>query len=785
MKLNFSCIFIFVCSYNLLFAQVKIQGNVIDELNNNIYNANVFITSLNSEATYETITDKDGSFSLDIAPGNYEIEINFEFSYWNDLLDIESDTILNDIQLISENSILLEGAVISTSGKVVQRKGNKLVYNIDKSPLSTQTNLTDILNFLPAIEIDQSGNILSRERNVSVKVNGRLLNLSGQNLSDYLKSISGKQITSIEIEKNANSSTDAGNSGVVLNIITKQKNDGFTSNLYTTFKNKYGNHLEHQTNYSFNYGNENLVIYGIYGLNQADDFSRNNSSLIYKISGRNVENTETGESDNLSNLLSIGSILNLNESNELGIELYGNWKKDDYLNHNYFEIFENDQLFDFGENDISGNERNNTMSGILSYKLKLDSLGSNLNFYANYLNQDYSDKFAGTSVYENENFTTLSERNYSKALTDIFSLQADLSKSFNSFDLNSGLKWLNTIRNNSLESYYLENENWQPNERTSEYKYSESIYAAYISANKSWNEKHELEFGVRLEYTDISRKDLIDNSEIENDYANLFPSLSYSYNFTSSNSINFSYNRKIKRPSFGDLNTNIRKVNDFRYEIGNPDLEPEYYDNFDLGYSFKNHHFNLYFINTSNAINGIYFNDNEVAYYQKRNEGNQHQFGLEYFFNNKIFKWWQLNFSSEIYHRKFISNADLDLFEKTTFSLRVNNNFKLSKYNFNLLFRYRSPTADAYYIGKEIIYFDAYIERNFFKDLLSVRLSFEDIFNTLKYTNERDSPDFFTTADLKPRTQIIGLRIGLNISNDMKIKKKKLDEIDNNSDRIN
>ncbi len=785
MKFYFSFLFLIAFSSQLLLAQILLKGNVIDESYNNVSNANVFLTNTISSESLETITNENGIFSLDISAGEYDIEINLDFLYWNEVLTIENDTILKDIQLTNENSILLEGAIISTTGKIVQRKGNKLVYNIEKSPLSTQTNATDILNFLPAIEIDNAGNILSRERNVSVKVNGRLINLSGQNLSDYLKSISGKQITSIEIEKNTNSSTDAGNSGIFLNIITKQKNDGFTSNLYTTFKNKHGNYLTYQTNYSFNYGNEKLSLYGNYALNENKSFSENNSSLIYKLSGRNVENQETGQSDYLSNQFNLGSIINLNESNELGFELYGNWKKDDYLNHNKFEIFENGESFDFGENDINGNERNNTWSGVLSYKLNLDSLGSSLNFYANYLNQDYYDRFLGTSLYENENFENQTERNYSKAVTDVFSLQADLSKSFDSFNLNSGIKWLNTKRDNSLDSFYLENEIWQPNSRTSGFKYSESIYSTYINADKSWNDKHELEIGMRLEYTDIGRENLIEYSEIKDDYINLFPSLSYSYNFSKSNSINFSYNRKIRRPSFGDLNTNIRKVNDFRYEIGNPDLEPEYYNNFDLGYSIKNHHFNLYFINTSNAINGIYFNDNDVAYYQKKNEGNQHQFGLEYFFNKQIFKWWQLNFSSEVYHRKFISNADLDLFEKTTFSIRVNNNFKLSKYNFNVLFRYRSPTADAYYIGKEILYFDVYVERNFFKDLLSVRLSIEDIFNTLKYTNERDSPDFFTTAELKPRTQMIGLRIGLNISNDVKIEKKKLDNLESNQLRLN
>lgn len=56
-------------------------------------------------------------------------------------------------------------------------------------------------------------------------------------------------------------------------------------------------------------------------------------------------------------------------------------------------------------------------------------------------------------------------------------------------------------------------------------------------------------------------------------------------------SLSFSYKRSITRPSFRDLNPFVIKQNDFLYMIGNPNLQPLYLDDIEIGYNMKKHSF--------------------------------------------------------------------------------------------------------------------------------------------------------------------------------------------------
>src|SRR5690606_15806944 len=91
--------------------------------------------------------------------------------------------------------------------------------------------------------------------------------------------------------------------------------------------------------------------------------------------------------------------------------------------------------------------------------------------------------------------------------------------------------------------------------------------------------------GVRYEHTAITAYTRTeDNIEIPS-YAILVPSVNVSRRLKNNNTLKASYNRRIQRPSIRYLNPNIERANNLDVTVGNPELAPEYTNNFELSYS--------------------------------------------------------------------------------------------------------------------------------------------------------------------------------------------------------
>jgi len=248
----------------------------------------------------------------------------------------------------------------------------------------------------------------------------------------------------------------------------------------------------------------------------------------------------------------------------------------------------------------------------------------------------------------------------------------------------------------------------------------------------------------------------------------------------SKKSISAGYSYSLRRPSFRELNNNITKVNDFQYFLGNPKLQPEYINKYELNYDFNKNRISLYYHNTSNAINGVYFIENNIAYYKKFNSGSQIQFGIELNISKKLKKWWFLTLSTNLYNRKFINEQAVSMFQKNTFGIKLFNNFKINESTeIDLSCRYRSPKTDAFYQADEIYYVDFTFKKSFFNKKLNFRIYVNDIFNTRRHKNNREFDFYNTQLDNKAKSRFISLWFAYNIANN-KVNKKTYKNDTNN-----
>ncbi len=770
--------FLFLGPIAILVAQNgSISGLIKDEKEQVIEFANILVQSPDNQLYKKgDISKRDGNFNLEVpANADYKITISFiGYETWETSISIKEKKDLGIIQLnptVNE----LGKVVVTAERNIITQKEDKLVFNVAVSPLNSGYDGLEVLERSPNIFVDTEGNILMRNESPTVMINGRISNLSGTDLANYISNLRSENIQSIEIQTHLSANTDGENSGGLINIILKKKQVGFDGSLRTDYTFKGAGYNSQFAGGTFNYGAEKWNIYGNYNYTAQTNESRIKQTFTYFDRQEAIRNEEAYKTTRGRHNYRLGFVGNLAKNHVIGLEGYTS---------NYDYTFENDGNISFyNQENLVGNANALAIGGLnnqlytstFNYAWTMDTLKSNLKIFVDYANQAVDRYNTTASTYSNAVYPDNTERNNGIADTKIFSTQADVEKYFqNGLKLETGLKLTNTARKNGLLSDVLANEIWTPTGRTTSFDYTEQVTAAYLAFNKKLGEKDFLEIGIRVENTDLERVDLGDNSIIQQNYTNWFPTLFYSRTLAKNRSISLSYSKRLRRPPFYFLNNTVVKVNDFRYELGNPDLIPENVHNLELSWKDKKQNINLYIRNITEAINGIYYLEEQIAYYQKFNEGIQRQIGLSYNRFGNITNWWSIRGIANVYHRKFINQAGQDSFERTTLRLNLTNNFQLNKTTtLDLIGSYISPSEDAYYIAYERFRVNLMLQKTFINKRLKARVYLNDVFNTLENNSERPFKTFKSTRSEKWRSQQLRLWISYNFNGKTKINKRQ------------
>ena len=120
----------------------------------------------------------------------------------------------------------------------------------------------------------------------------------------------------------------------------------------------------------------------------------------------------------------------------------------------------------------------------------------------------------------------------------------------------------------------------------SDTKIEENNTAAFVQLMQRLN-KLTLIAGLRYEYLDSRYYEGgVKMGDESRTYSDLFPSLMLMYPLKNVRA-RLSYSRNINRPAFSQLSGNVKYINRYTYESGNPYLKPSYRDNFSLALNYK------------------------------------------------------------------------------------------------------------------------------------------------------------------------------------------------------
>ncbi|WP_439128786.1 carboxypeptidase-like regulatory domain-containing protein, partial [Polaribacter sp.] len=152
--------------------------------------ANVILKGSSGKIVTGTTTTDGGAFELKASKGNYTLEISFlGYETLSKKIILDKNIYLGTLML-KENAQALDEIVVKTEKRVIERKIDRLVFNVEKSVAATGGNGMDVLRITPGIQLQNNTLSMLGKGESQVMINGRLSPLAGEDLIAFLSGLS-------------------------------------------------------------------------------------------------------------------------------------------------------------------------------------------------------------------------------------------------------------------------------------------------------------------------------------------------------------------------------------------------------------------------------------------------------------------------------------------------------------------------------------------------------------------------------------------------------------------
>ncbi|UTN02214.1 TonB-dependent receptor [Flavobacterium bizetiae] len=737
-------IFLLMPLFCLAQSTVKLKGKISGKTTLLEW-AGVSILNAEGKIVGGTTSTKDGTFDIEIKKGTYKIEVSLlGFTDYKKEITVEKDTDLGTIILI-ESATNLGEVVIQSRKNTIEQKIDRVVYNPENNINTAGGDALSAINTAPGVVVKNNAITILGKGTSRVMIDGRMIELTGEELNVFLKSISASDIKNIEIISNPSSKFEAEGDGGMINIIMKKgaRNSWKNTTIASYDQNKYGiyalrnNFFYNKNKFRFSASvngktgykkiEENLDMYFVEGPSKMN--------VITKLNEENVSG-KLGLNYDFSEKTTIGFQFLKDKSNP---DFDSDIRIDKYNAQNELESYILNESF---LDRKSGNQTYN-----LHLITKLDSLNRKLSFDVDYFNYDskFDRDFIANNYSSDGTFVDVNQsgRNISNQEIDNLSFKADMEHPLKAINLSYGAKVSFTTSNSDVVFFNtITGTPVLDVNQTNQFKYTENNQAIYISGNKKINEKWNFQLGLRLENTQTNGFSKTLNQETVNNYLKLFPTFYSSYQKNENNSFSLNYGRRIRRPSFSLLNPFRVYISSNSYSEGNPFLKPSFSDNFEFAHTYKKILKTSIFLNSISDGYGVIFTANPETLTQIVSRENYFKginYGIGETYSAHFADWWQSEnslyfLSSDI---KFIKDINATPVNGLQVDFSTNNTFSLGKATkLQLDFNYTSPYKSGLYDTGYASSLNIGFKQDLLNKAVQISVLINDIFNTSYLKND-------------------------------------------------
>ncbi len=613
-----------------------------------------------------TNTDENGLFSLKgVADGKYIVRIS---NLGSVAQEREANVAGANIDLgnikLAEDSKMLQEVTVEGIRSQMRFELDKKVFSVDANIAAAGQSASELLESIPSVEVDQDGEVSLRgNSSVTVWINGKESGLTADNRAQILEQIPAETIDKIEVITNPSAKySPEGTAGIINIVLKKNRKAGYYGSAELSANSRGGGNAS--ANINFNSSKVDAFAGLGFRMRRNTGGSKMNREFLDEDGVYNGFYTNSeGKSPNRGrNIFArLGFTYHLTDKDDIGLNgfgmfghsnsssttLYtsnvpGNWLRNDDYSKNKGDHRGMHAEFNYTHkwND------NHTLDVIAGYN---HWGGPSWKSYAEEI--DYEDHAEKKYQEQNMDMSTSSwetKIDYSNKLSDWLKLEAGFNGRYSHedtpTDTYTGTTAADMTQNEDLYNRFI---------------YNNNVSALYATLGGNV-QKFSFSAGLRAEAWQIKTRSLgFGETEAEvapfkkNNFA-LFPSLFLSYSMPKDNEVQINYTRRIRRPWGGQLNSFHDISDPTNVSYGNPELQPQYSNSFELNYlkSWTFHMLSLsaYVRTTSDMMNRISYLDGDVMYSTWANIADEVNSGCEIVSKNSFWNRLDLTTTVNLYN---------------------------------------------------------------------------------------------------------------------------------------
>jgi len=751
---NFLLLLFFNCISIAVFAQpkgIEIFGKVTAGNNQPVEFATVMVAD-NATGTpiAGTTTDETGTFQVMAKKRDFYIEITFIGYAAKKITDFTITDKKVDLGTISlsEDSEMLEEVEVRAERSQTEFKLDKRVFNVGKDLSTTGASALEVLNNVPSVNVNIEGQISLRgSQGVQILINGKPSVIASDGA---LGTITADMIQSVEVITNPSAKYEAEGTSGIINIILKKEerkgiNGSFSVNTGMPHNHSFGLSLNRRTE-KFNLFSQVGVGYRV----SPRDTEYINRDLI---ANTTVLSTGFEDRNELFYNVILGTDYHINKHNVITLSGSFAYEIEDQPSETNF-VFQDSTGQDIGERKRTEvtEATNPKYQYEFQYKKDFkDNKEHTLLFSAlgSLFSKDQSSEFFDTSILGLNSGDEQRTRTDFKEIKTTFKL--DYNKPFaNGFTIETGLQYVLNEVSNDFEVSDLEDGIWVKDlDFTNIFDYNQNVLGVYATGAYEGN-KWGVKFGLRVENTDLETELKTTNESNSQNFNNLFPSVHTSYKVNEKISLQAGYSRRVYRPRLWDLNPFFNPRNRFNIRAGNPDLQPEFTDSYEITsiYLLGKLTANLgaYHRYTTETIERVPDVKDNVTTVRPENVGTRNTTGLELNLKYRVNK--KLTFNGDFNYNYFSRNGNFNNividFSNYQWSGKLNAKIKLpADIDFEVTGQYRSSEQTILSVNSANLFADFGIRKKFLKGKGVLSMSVRDVFASRFRESITDQPDFY------------------------------------------
>lgn len=613
-------------------------------------------------------TDADGKFRLpSLADGSYVIKI-FNVGSVNQERPVTIAGANQNIGIIklADDAKVLKEVVVEGVRSQMRFELDRKVFTVDANIAAAGQSASELLESIPSVEVDQDGEVSLRgNSSVTIWINGKDSGLTADNRAQILEQIPGESIESIEVITNPSAKySPEGTAGIINIILKKDRKGGYFGSAEIGGNTRGGANA----GFNINYNTSKWDTYASIGFRMRHG---NGGSEIQRYFENGYQTLTNGESKNHGNNLffRLGATYHLTDKDEFYVNGFGmlghRWGK---TITNYSSTLPSNWATNLQDAHNRGDMRGAHVEWGYAHKWtdkhSIEAMvsynhwgGPSWNSYSE--TENWGTDAAGGDIIESQyreqtmpinNNSWEAKLDYTNQILSWLKLEAGFNGNYG-HENTPNTTWRGTSQADMTLAEDLFNR----------FIYTNNVSALYLTLGGKVKD-FSFSAGLRSESWQVRSRSLAygqergDVEEYKKNFFALFPSLFLSYSLPYDNELQINYTRRIRRPWGGQLNS-FRDISDpTSISYGNPELEPQYSNSFELNYlkSWDYHMISLsaYYRTSDNMMNRLSFMDEQtdIMYSTWGNVSKKADSGVEIVVKNNLFRCLDLTTTVNLYN---------------------------------------------------------------------------------------------------------------------------------------